>query len=180
MRVAVAAFVFTLGILATCFMNHVSDVDVCTRTGMIRFTQTTGPFRFSSVQHTALSRVLIEGGYRSAKDHHWVGAWSGGTRWGSVGCCALGDGDLLRQSIESTNVATLIELMIANNEGARCEKWLGWIFDPETSHFASNYAWGFEELTNKSDLLRWLDEREAMIVEDLAIVHQCGTPLTNQ
>ena len=180
MRIAVVAFVISLIMLGTCFLNHVSDVDICTRTGMIRHTQTRGPFRFSSVQHTPLSRVLIESRYRSANDPQWVGAWSGGTRWGSGRFCALGDADLLRQSIESTNVAALIQLMIANNEGARCEKWLNWIFDPEASRFVSNYAWGFEELTNKSSLLSWLNEREAMIAEDLTMAHQCNIPLTNQ
>jgi hypothetical protein len=101
-------------------------------------------------------------------------------RFGSGRFCALGDADLLRPSLESTNVAAVIQVMITNNEKARCEKWLGWVFDPKISHLVRNYAWDFEALTNKSDLLSWLDQREAMILEDLAIQNGCSIPLTNQ
>jgi hypothetical protein len=180
MRTSVAVAVIALLIVGACLGNHESGIDVCTRTGMIRYSQVYGPFRFNSVRPTPLSQVLVRSGFRNVNDHDWVGAWSGGRRFGSGRFCALGDADLLRSSIESTNVAAVIQVMITNNEKARCEKWLGWVFDPKISHLVGNYAWDFEELTNRSDLLTWLDQREAMILEDLAIENECSIPLTNQ
>jgi hypothetical protein len=165
MRMLAVAAAIVL-VIAFCLGDQEHYSSICTKTGMVRFTQAFGPFKFHGVRQTALSRVLTVNGYRDPGQHQWVYAQGNGYCFLQRRFCALGDGHLLYQSVNSPKVASTVRLLIANSDKPTVEKWLRWIFDPEMAHFVSFYTYDVDEHTNRQEFIQWLQQCEQMIQED--------------
>jgi hypothetical protein len=152
-----------LVIVSVCVSGTEYNTSVCAKTGMTRFTRRYGPFKIHSVRSTPLSQVLTQSGYRDPSQHEWVDANGGGWSFFHGRYCSGGVGESLRLAVESPEVASTVRLLIEYRDKSTTERWLGRVFDPDTSSQVSLYLGDVQEHTNKQDFIRWLTERETEI-----------------
>jgi hypothetical protein len=160
------AAVILLGVW--CFGNSEWYISIDAQTGMVQHTQAYGPFEWHTIQQSALSRVLVQNGYRESHQHQWVYE-AGGGKWRFGRFCGQGNGYSIRRCIDSPEVVSAVQLMIANSDRQTTEKWLQRIFDPNSSLEVSSCLWDVEQHTNKNDFLKWIQEQDAEFTETLQI-----------
>ncbi len=138
---------------------------ICMRTGMVRYTQAYGPFKFHRVPPTFLSQVLMQSGYRDPRQHDWAYAHGRGWLFFRTRFTGSGNALSLRSSLDSPQVASTVRLLIANTDKATVERWLQWVFDPEVSPMLRGCLLDVDAHTNKQEFVRWIQEREDEIRE---------------
>ena len=165
-RVPLIAILLAVGItvlLAFRFLGREDYSSVCVKTGMLCYSRSLGPLTIHKrIEQTALSRVLVESGYRDPSQHEWVYAHGRGrdllglhTRFTASGAALS-----LHETLDSTQVASTVRLLVAHADKATVEKWLQRIFNSDVAPRIGYYFSDVEEHTNKQDFIRWLSERE--------------------
>jgi len=165
MRWFIVVAVSVVILLGCCLASREYNTSICVNTGMTRFTRTYGPFKMHTIQPTALSQVLTNGGYRDPNQHDWVYEHGGGWILFRRRYSASGNALSLRQSLESPQVAAAFRLLIAHTDKSTVDKWLQRVFDPDISPQVSFYLYDVEEHTNRQGFIRWLGERDNEFME---------------
>ena len=155
--------VWTLG-------SNSGSLFVCTKTGMLRYSSTRGPFRKDQIEETPLSRVLVETGYRRPDEHVWQFAHGRGREL-LYGRYTASGATLMPGTVQSPEVASAVHLLISYADKPTVERWLGRIFDPGISPHVPIYIGSLAGLTNRLDFLRELTNSEAMF-QDMEITRR--------
>jgi hypothetical protein len=149
--------VWTLG-------SNSGSISVCTKTGMLRYSSTRGPFGNVRIEETPLSRVLVETGCRRPDEHVWQFAHGRGRELLNGPYTASG-ATLMPGTVQSPEVASAVRLLISYTDKPTVERWLGRIFDPSISPQVPLYIGSLAGVTNRLDFLRELANSEALFQE---------------
>ncbi len=163
-----AGFIFVAVILAMgvwTLGSHSGSISVCTKTGMLRYLHTFGPFRSERIEETPLSRALVETGFRKPDEHEWLYAHGGGRYLLRGRFTASGYALSVPGTVRSPEVASAVRLLITYTDEATVERWLSRIFDSGTSPRVPVYIGSLAGVTNRLNFLRKLTNSEAMFQE---------------
>ena len=116
---------------------------VCSQCGAIRYTTKWqlpqsghSLFTHSTAETTPLSRYLTSSGLVTAHPHHWLFGHGGGNGVR----CALGEGDSIRASVMSLEIARLLEFARQYGEQYESGKFLRLTFDRDISRTVLSLA----------------------------------------
>ncbi len=150
------------------------STSVCTKCGAVQqatdwqipFTSVT-VFRYTSVQSTPVSDILVRNGLVPRHDHQWSFCAGGGNGIR----CAIGDGSRILPSVESSNAANIISASQQFNEIQFRDRMLLALFDPKTSDTIRQLGMlvptnGFPDATT---FHAWLGENSELFDETVAL-----------
>ncbi len=162
-------------LLASCILTSgaFSYASVCDRCGAIR--QTTewqmprtrfAFFSHSSTHQTPVSLCLTTNRIVPPHRHQWVFAQGGGNGIK----CALGRAQMVRATVESSEVAQILEALERFDERDSRDKVLTNLFDDSTTHVVRTLSFPSGGFTNAAQLHGWVSEQNWYFDEMLATI----------
>jgi hypothetical protein len=141
---------------------------VCSRCGAVRLTtewqipRTSIPvFSHSSIRQTPVSLCLTTNRIVPPHGHQWVFAQGGGNGVR----CALGSAHMVRSTVESSEVAQLLEAVERYGERSFRDKVLTNLFDDSTTHLVRTLSVPSGGFTNAPQLRAWISEESVYFDE---------------
>jgi len=116
----------------------------------------------SSIQQTPVSLCLTTNRIVTSHDHQWIFAQGGGNGVR----CALGGAHRVRSTVESSEVAQLLEALDRHGEHGFRDKVLTNLFDDSSTIFVHSLSVPTGGFTNASQLRAWISE-EAQYFDEM-------------